>query len=181
MTGSNHRVKCSYYSHQIPITGIADFLCLPQAGIASPSLFVLHSYLTQLLNKYIWHIFLSCFLSFHSNISPSPPKACCPPSSLFHYFVICPWHLCCPDSWNFSGLFAFSFPDLGLGKFKSLKFFLVGQLHSTSCLLSFLMSNACSTNYSCSVALKWPKSFHWTSPTDLRTQSQRPFIFLNSF
>lgn len=114
MTGSNHRVKFSYYGHQIPITGIADFLCLLQAGIASPSLFVLHSYLTQLLNKYIWHTFLSCFLSFHSNISPSPPKACWPPSSLFHYFVICLWHLCCPDSWNFNGLFAFSFPDLGL-------------------------------------------------------------------
>lgn len=114
MTGSNHQVKCSYYSHQIPMTGIADFLCLPQAGIASLSLFVLHLYLTRLLSIFDTHF---CHISFLST-----PISLLLPQRLVALWVPCSTSLIYALGTyaityileTLMGLFAFSFPDLDL-------------------------------------------------------------------
>lgn len=118
MTESNHWVKCSYYSHQIPITPIADFLSLPQAGIASLSLFVL----LNTIATYIWYTF--CHVSFLSTpISLLLPKrlvALLVPCSIIlidslgTYASIPPPLLSTHILETLMGLFAFSFSDLGL-------------------------------------------------------------------
>lgn len=128
MTESNHQVKCSYYSHQIPITPTADFLSLPQAGIASLSLFVLHSYSTPLLP--IWYTF--CHVSFLSTpislLLPQRLVALPVPCSIILIYSLGTYAINSSTpafhthSWNFNGplCIQFSWP-WSVGKFKSLK------------------------------------------------------------
>lgn len=147
MTESNHQVKCSYYSHQIPITPTADFLSLPQAGIASLSLFVLHSYSTPLLP--IWYTF--CHVSFLSTpislLLPQRLVALPVPCSIILIYSLGTYAINSSTpafhthSWNFNGplCIQFSWP-WSVGKFKSLKlvFFRPAPFHLLSIFFPYV-------------------------------------------
>lgn len=176
--------NASCYNHLIPKVATADFFCLTQA--------VCFIHLLNRIAKYTWYTF--CHIPFLYTpiflLLPQRLLALSVPCSIILIHALGTYTLNSftstirTHSWSFNEPLCIPFScPWPMGKYKSFQFVLASQLHSTSCLYFISLCLIMLKIYTCSVALKhitWPKLFRWTSPTGLKIQNQRPFIFWNS-